>query len=635
MSDDKMKTEICNLGDLFKGDKQWVVPVYQRHYVWESNLDDQIPGMWDDWCSQAEKLLDGKTARPHYFGAIIYSGKKTGLVEIDKMDLVDGQQRLTTFQLALAALRDIGNESGYKDAININKYIRNTRNENNDTIQDDDTYKLFPSRHDRKIFQEIVSINDETPTGASQLVAAYNCFCKSIKTFINKKTDGKDEDEAQDLVKKLVGVLEKALLETFQVVIIQLGKNDEAQQIFASLNGKGEPLSAFDLIRNDIFYRAGVDNKEAERLFSTKWLYFEESFWTTKRGAGHTKKTRAEHFIIDAVIAQSAKEVNHHRIFAEYKKYIREGHFTDVEQELNALRRYGTSYRFLQEPDGQKNTKDIAKLLKLWDLSSINPLVLWIDTRDPEKLSLNDKAILFSMIESYIVRRYICKLASKAFTQNVVSILNKLHEAERQGDNIIGAFKEFLQTETADSKKMPIDTEILSACEQIPIYGNYNNSSKNAAKKLQYILNQIELHIKTNRNESLIFGIDDLSIEHIMPQKWAEHWKLQNGEIVTHENYYHAFEENRQLGSDVQDLMGKRENLINTIGNLTIVTAPLNASLSNSSWESKRVGIAEESSLKLNRDIAKEAEWDEDKIKERCKYLAERINEIWKHPSSE
>ena len=66
-----MDTDIWNLEKLFKKEMQWVVPVYQRHYVWKSKDDDQIPGMWEDWRDQADELLRDATPRPHYFGAII------------------------------------------------------------------------------------------------------------------------------------------------------------------------------------------------------------------------------------------------------------------------------------------------------------------------------------------------------------------------------------------------------------------------------------------------------------------------------------------------------------------------------------------------------------------------------------
>ncbi len=626
-----MDTHIYSIEELFREVVQWVVPVYQRRYVWKSSDDKQIPGMWEDWKAQTEKLLnpDPKNPiRPHYFGAIIFSGKDKPDGELQKMDLVDGQQRLTTFQLAFVALRDVGNLLEYSNASDINNHIFNTFNSVHKTSQPErDKYKLWPSYNDRQIFQQIIAINDANTAGTSQLIEAYNCFCESIKDFIEDR-----QSKNKEPLDKLIDTLEKALLETFQVVIISLGNDDEPQQIFQSLNGMGEPLSPFDLIRNDIFYRARGNATEAERLFAEKWSYFEEPFWSTPQSQGRITKPRSDHFIVDVVIAQSAKEVNHRRIVAEYQKYIREGHFDSVSDELNALIKYGTAYQALQKPSGQI-TDRISKMFKLWDLSTMNPLVLWIDTRP--KLSLEDKSTLFLMIESYIVRRHICKLDSKSFTKNVVSILAKMHEAEKQGGNIIEVFKRFLKNSKGESAKMPTDDEILDSCERMSIYGDNRNKSRKVADKLKYILEHVEKQIRGSFNEPIEFKTKELSIEHIMPQKWAANWLLKDGTKVSHESYWNAFEENPQLDISVKKIMETRESVIHTIGNLTLVTPSFNASLGNNSWEVKKSKIEQESSLILNRNIAKETKWNEDKIVSRSEELANHINKIWKHPSSE
>ncbi len=628
-----MKTYIYNIKQLFEESAQWIVPVYQRHYVWESKRDEQIPGMWEDWKAQAEKLLNGETPRPHYFGAIIYSDNKPVPREILKRDLVDGQQRLTTFQLAFAALRDTGKNLNCTTSMDINDYIFNVPNETTNTNQDDDKYKLFPSRHDRSLFQKIIATKkqDDKLKDASELTKAYNCFCDSIENFVKEKTKEMSEEESQDLTITLIETLKKALLESFQIVLIQLGEDDDPQQIFASLNGKGQPLSPFDLIRNDIFYRARADKTAPQSLFENDWLYFEDSFWSTPRGQGHTRKARADHFIIDVVVAQVAKEINKRRIAAEYQNYVQEyknkGYFNSVTEELQVLKNYGKSYRNLVELPEKSDTNRIAKLLNLWDLSTMNPLVLWIDTR--KNLSLEDKKTLFLMMESYIIRRYICKLRTNAFDKTIPVILGRMRDQE---NDIIGAFKGFLEIETAEYIKMPNDGEVLSACEQMPIYGDSKNNSTKSARKLKYILGCTEEHVRTKFNETVRLDTDDLSIEHIMPQQWAKNWTLKDGTIVTHENYWEAFEENPHLDSSVRGFMEKRQGLIHTIGNLTLVTNPFNSSLSNSAWKTKRKQIEEESLLKLNRDIAKKEEWDDETIKTRSEELAKRINEIW--PSS-
>ncbi len=598
----QMHPAVKDIEELFKGNLQWVVPIYQRPYVWKSATDDQIPGMWDDWLARTEELLRYGEADPHYFGAIIYSHKIKELGEIDKMELVDGQQRLTTLQVAFAALRDTGKFLKYKNIDDIESYILNKKDGN--ILPDEDGYKLLPSRHDREVFCKIIFPNDGRGYPAEhELTKAYNYFCKYIKDFVDKR---KSEME----IETLIDALKDALLNHFRVVTIRLGEDEDPQNIFASLNGQAEPLSPFDLIRNDIFYRARGHDKKIPAEFEKKWDYFYDPFWTKKVGQALHKKARVDHFIIDVVIAQVAEEIHKNRIAAAYKKYATNPPL-DSFKELDILKMYSKSYRPLQEFNGEATAR-IAKMLHLWGLSTMNPLVLWIDTRENKILSLDDKRTLFLMIESYIIRREICHLNTKHFNKTVPALLKKM---QNQKDNIIGVLKDFLENETTDAKKMPTDKEVILACEENRIYG------KISAPKLKYILKCIEESRKDDFEEDVSVNTNDLNIEHIMPQSWHEHWPLKGyGEISPEAD---------------SELVRKREQFIHTIGNLTLVTSKFNSSVKNSSWQNKKAKIKEKSRLGFNLELVKEPEWNEDKIKERSVKLANKINKIWKHPSSE
>ena len=602
---------------------QWVVPVYQRKYVWESGDDSQIPGMWEDWKDQTEKLLnpDSKNPiRPHYFGAIIYylHDWKEG-DKVQKRDLVDGQQRLTTFQLALVALRDVGMELGYKKANDINDYIFNT------SVDRSDDTKLSPSRNDRKIFKNILVINksNEIFKDKSAITKAYNCFSTKIKKFIE------DNESEERTVKFLTDLLKDALLDTFQVVTIHLGEDDDPQQIFASLNGKGEPLTPFDLVRNDIFYRVGRKDAAFANKFENDWEdNFETQFWRDKASRGRAAaKTNANHFIVEFLVAQTAREVKQHKIFTDYKNYIKGNHFSSVAEELDTLINYGKTYYAMSKHPKGATTNRISKMLKLWGSSTMNPVVMWIDTRP--NLSTEEKQEMFLLIESYIIRRYIDKLSTRALNKIAPDILARMHEAERQGESIIGTFKDFLKTQITPTTKMPKDSEILSACDKKSIY------KKGDSNKLVYIFEHIEKHIRTKKGENITIGTSDLSIEHIMPQSWAKNWPLKNGTKVLHEEYWEAHQEGQKLDDNARNLMEERQVIIDIIGNLTLVTGSTNSTLSNDDWQSKKAKIKESSLLKLNHKIAEQDEWNEDLIKKRSKELGDYINQIWKHPSSE
>ncbi len=635
MADDgNMKPNRLELGELFKSRSQWVVPIYQRPYVWKSSDDNQIQGMWDDWLLHTEKLLNEKpsnkeTIHPHYFGAIIFSyNKKNKLGEIDKMDLVDGQQRLTTFQIALAALRDTADILKYKKIEGIKSYIRNKSDDKNRPIEEEDAYKICPSEHDRDVFHTIVSPNKNRPPESSELTKAYKYFCTEIKKFVDGGKDAVDVVDAVDIEIR-IDALKETLLKTFQVVTIQLGDYDDAQQIFASLNGQAEPLSPFDLIRNDIFYRARGHDRKIPIDFKDKWSYFQDSFWSDRVGQALLKKARADHFIIDAVIAQVAREVKKNRIATAYKNYVKETHLDDFEQ-LDVLINYGKTYRAMAGAMAKNPidavTNRIAQMLNLWGISTMNPLILWIDTRP--QLSDKEKEELFLMIESYIVRREICNLNSKHFNKTVPAILANMH---KQKDNIVGVLKDFLETEKTDSKKMPTDEEVLRDCKNLPFYKNLS------AKKRIYILKYIEGAVGDSRFRENTEK-NKISVEHIMPQGWKEHWLLKTAKghvkVPPEPDTDIILDTAEQELMAEQELVAERENLIHTIGNLTLVTRPFNSRLSNKPWGEKKDDLRMMSDLKMNVAIAEKTEWNEDTIKTRSADLAGYINKIWQHPSN-
>jgi len=102
-----------SLDVVLKERQQWVVPVYQRHYSWKSDDDEQIPNLWSDLRDQTLMILEGRKPFPHYFGAIIYSQPtKQPFGAVTQRHLVDGQQRITTFQLVLVALREAARDLG-------------------------------------------------------------------------------------------------------------------------------------------------------------------------------------------------------------------------------------------------------------------------------------------------------------------------------------------------------------------------------------------------------------------------------------------------------------------------------------------------------------------------------------------
>ena len=101
-----MRPDKHTIHDVFEKERPYVIPLYQRSYVW--NQDEQWEPMWDDIRQQAERCLDddSQRARTHFLGAIVWSNRPIVGRSVAKADVIDGQHRLPTIQICLAALRN-------------------------------------------------------------------------------------------------------------------------------------------------------------------------------------------------------------------------------------------------------------------------------------------------------------------------------------------------------------------------------------------------------------------------------------------------------------------------------------------------------------------------------------------------
>ena len=209
-------------------------------------------------------------------------------------------------------------------------------------------------------------------------------------------------------------------LEGFQIVVIQLDPGDDEQEIFSSLNGLGKPLSPFDLIRNDVFRRARATGEDIQNIFDDHWKIFEQPFWNEQVRQGRLLRARADHLVTHAVVAETAKEVNVGKIATEYKHYAQDRKFHTIAQELDILRKHADTYRKMEEKHQDVLYKGLTNVLWIWDMSVFHPLILWIES---QQLEDSDRARLYYLIETYIVRRELCGLTGKNYNRIVCRII--------------------------------------------------------------------------------------------------------------------------------------------------------------------------------------------------------------------
>jgi len=667
-----MHTADKSIGALFEDTSQWVVPIYQRHYTWTKNRkgDGSLQRFWKDLQGKARARLDRKREIPHYFGAILCEEQRSDprpQGEMSKYCLVDGQQRVTSSQLFIVAMRESARKRGLDSFVedmdnlllNRSSDVREREEVNGlQSIRDDD-FKLLPSEFDRGLFQAIVQFTRQHLATEScfskhfkgagderalkmrrvpKMLTAYDYLYMEIESFITNN----EEHEARKILK----TLKDGFLSGFKVVVITLSSNDDAQEIFESLNDIGEPLSPFDLIRNSVYLRAR-DRREGESLVSTKWKVFESDEWMTPKAKGRGRdRARIEHLLVHTLVAETAEVINTNRIATEYRLYAKERGFLSVVDEIDALIEYSETFRAVEDWNEQKHSdasfKDLARVLEIWDFGVFTPLILWIESKGGVA-NKAERDTLYKMIESYIVRRSICALGTRRYNNLIPPMIKVMKEARENNGDVAQALASHLQSLTGKSARFPSDSELEVEFKETNAYGGISGP------RLRYILYRINGEIGGSRAATLNLG-EDLTIDHIMPRGWHKKWQLP----CEMPPPYPIFEEAQDLPPMIRDEIRKRESIIHTFGNLTLLTREDNAGAGNEAWDtpassvsasssekcaeakqkgegakSKKCYLKREHTVALHQGILNLTEWNEDEIAKRAEMMVGHAKAIW------
>ncbi len=659
-----MKAGPVTVRQLLENRQRFCVPIYQRHYVW--GRGKQWEPFWNDVRTKAIERLNGRERRfSHFMGAVVLEAR--GVVssrQVTSFQVVDGQQRLTTFQIYLAAARDYAQQTGFEDTVGlIESYLFNEK-EHLMEEPDVERFKVWPTKYDRELFQDIVTAgrpalrkkyHEHFYKGRDKiyeyrtiprLLGAYGYFFDRIKHAVESddleddfaETIEVEEDENRDgerstpdldagrrARERRLDALWEALIEEFKVVEITLEEGDDAQVIFETLNERGEPLLASDLVRNNIFHRADARRENAETLFEKYWKEFEDPFWEEMEKQGRYKKARIEFFLANFIAGKVAGEVTLSKLFSEYKAFIKiqatkaTGGYPSVEAELRDLAAFGVLYRRLLEREADDPLGNFARNLLPWDVTTVYPLVLRLWAEDG--LETEDRKACLDMLLAFIVRRAICGLTTKNYNKFFLSVLRHL-EAKGFSQEKLGSV---LTAQTSESARFPNDTEFEQAWVSAPMYGK-----RLTPLRVRAVLEAVERKKRQKFHETDQLA-EDLSVEHILPSQWQEHWPLPSGEEPTREERLQAIYATEENDTRIGEIV-RRRRLLNTFGNLTVLTKPLNASVSNGPFTAKRDALNDHSLLVLNREIIKSEDWNEDRIEARGQNLFEDAHKLWPYP---
>jgi hypothetical protein len=607
-----MKPFTRSIIDLFDGKRRYLIPLYQRQYSWRET--PQIALLWEDIERAVKRIeVDRSSLIPHFMGAIVISQVKTFGKQVQAFEVIDGQQRLTTFQLLLAALRDVAEEHGSSYAREIGKYLLN------DGVMDkeeEERYKLWPSITDRRALVKLVDSsadlssiagldeNDELVGKAS--TAAYHAFRRRIDVHVNA---GSVYQESR------LEALFEAMKSGLAVVSIELEGGDDPQTIFETLNSRGMSLSPSDLLRNFVFQRArhlgqSDGSLNVDKLYEKHWLPLDRNFWKSQESRGRQTRSRLDWMLTDHLAMHIGDIVSIENLFASYRKWTLDKEpFTSVTDELQAISITAAVEQRLFSPNEGDPVGRFGRIANAFDVSTAMPLAIYLATEQSVVPRLTEA---FHILESYILRRDICGLTTKNYNRFFASLIPRLRTCD--GDKV-DELSVYLSSRHSDIDRWPDDAE----WERGWVMREQYRSARQP--RLRYILETIERAKHTAKAENIQIR-SALTIEHIMPQKWHTNWALPGMEGDAEADY----------GPELSERIQARSSIVNTIGNLTLITSTLNSSVSNANFSVKMPALRAFTALALNRELQEFELWDESTIRRRSAALFELASTIWSAP---
>jgi hypothetical protein len=612
-----MKSDDITVQQLFQDRRQFMVPFYQRAYVW--TLRDQWEQLWEDVRTKAEARLFGNGTTPHFLGAVVFDPQpRVGLMGVDTLHIIDGQQRLTTFQLMLKSLLLAIEPYGCRGITEI--VTGAIRNGNPDTMQDPavERYKVWPTFRDRRYYTTAIdakdrdSLREAFPQSFTQrqslrkIGVRHPAALEAIWFFsdVFARWIAQSEDSQRPMRAE---ILATSVLQDLKVVSIVLGQADDAQVIFETLNARGAQLTATDLIRNFIFMRADREKSQSGELYERHWAQFEDAYWNSELRRGRMRKPRVEWFVHATLEAEVQDEIDLGRLYHEYRRYVfSESPPRTAECQLAILTKYASRYRSLVDGSTDVPIGAFGRRISPFDLTTVYPLALLIAVSG---LPGDQQSQMFTYLVSYVVRRAICGLTSKNYNNVFRSALRGLSRTEPSPATL----REYLTSLKGEASRWPTDAEFRNVCAGAPLYPGVLDANSARA-----VLSALETELRRQARVEDRFEADAsvLDVDHVMPQSWFEH-RLSGHELTAREEAVLA-----------------RQNSIRTLGNLTLLNLSVNRGAQNKSYSVKRDLLIANTNLRLNVPLVARSDWSEESIRERGETLAEVALKIWPSPAA-
>jgi uncharacterized protein with ParB-like and HNH nuclease domain/predicted transport protein len=566
-----MKATEATLLNFLKKSPQFVIPIYQRTYSW---TEKECRQLWDDIvrCGSSDKIA------VHFVGSIVYV--ESGLSQVTHQApllVIDGQQRLTTVSLLLAALAKAVGEGEPFDGFSQRK-IRNYYLLNPEEVGERH-FKLLLSQTDKASLTALVDDGEQPQHPSIRINANFDSF---------KRWIGEGKVDLATVCQGLAKLV---------VVDIALTRDqDNPQLIFESMNSTGKELSQADLIRN--FILMGLEPVLQTRLYEQFWRPMELDFGQAAYG------THFDGFMRHYLTVMTGEIPNINAVYDAFKTHARHTRpdFADDQSHIESLvcdiRNYARHFCAMalgNEPDA--DLKRAFHDLRELKVDVAYPFLLEL-YRDYKADFLSKPELLASvrLVEAYVFRRAICAVPTNSMNKTFATFTKALKK-DRYFESVQAQFLLL-----PSYRRFPSDEEFHRDLQTRDLYHFRSRG---------YWLRRLENHGRRER-----VAVDEYTIEHILPQnenlspKWRE-----------------------ALGGEWQRI---QQTWLHTLGNLTLTA--YNSDFSDRAFTEKRdMPAAPEkglrlSPLNLNQGLGALETWDEAAIKIRADRLAGDAVNVWTAP---
>jgi uncharacterized protein with ParB-like and HNH nuclease domain/predicted transport protein len=548
---------------LINGTTQFVIPVFQRDYSWTDSHCEQL---WNDIIRVGSEV----ETKGHFVGSVVYIPSGDTAAGFTRWLLIDGQQRLTTVTLLLLALRDHLLKTNWQPASDddptpkrIDAYFLKNLQEEGDRQQ-----KLVLRRTDQEVLRLLLDGKPMTTTGESRIAENYEFFGEKVRA-----TD-------PSVVYRGIGRL--------IVVDVALDRGvDDPQMIFESLNSTGLDLSQADLIRNFILMR--MSERDQTRLYDTYWCQIENLF----RGSPRTFDMFARDYM--SLLKKSSKQARSDEVYHEFRGFFRDREKeVGIDSALNDMQRYAGYYAaFAGTIDAPSELQiPLRRLHRLSEVAAIVVMRLFDCYDRLNTLSEQDLKSAVGLLESYVFRRSVCGLQSKAYNQFFPSVAHRILDSSPLESMQLALA---ISTETY---RFPSNDEFSSELERRDLYQMRN---------CHYMLDRLE-----NFETKEPCDTSKYTIEHVLPQneRLNKSWR-------------------EMLGLDWKEIQA---TWVHRLGNLTLTG--YNSTYSDRAFDDKKTvsGGFNESAVRLNRYVREKSRWTASEIEHRGRQLKEAALKVWPAP---